>query len=368
MHPMHVHLVRFQIVSKTDLATGQPIPLEPWEDTTWKDIVRIPGKASARIIMDFEDYPGRFPQHCHILDHEDHEMMRQFQTTHDPGNCVVNGVCEQGEDCVSCPLDCAEVSGALCGNGLCEAGDGENCVSCPADCAGKQKGSASKQFCCGFDDGQVTNPNPSGCRTDANGNSCIDVSSNTFCREAVRVSACCGDKLCEGEETEASCAVDCAAGPAVCTYADPTVSISPNAQDITTDAGSAAYTVRITNNDSAACPDTTSDLTVSDSDAGTDFLLPSTLDQSSVTLAPSASADVTLTVTGQLGAPNAASNDTSVTAADPAANHADVTSNTVTTTINVGGQVDCSQFTSKQTCNAEPTCRWDNRNKVCVPN
>ena len=61
MHPMHVHLVRFQIVSKTDLATGQPIPLEPWENTTWKDIVRIPANASARIIMDFEDYPGRFP-------------------------------------------------------------------------------------------------------------------------------------------------------------------------------------------------------------------------------------------------------------------------------------------------------------------
>jgi spore coat protein A len=155
MHPMHVHLVRFQIVSKTDLASGQPIPLEPWEDTTWKDIVRIPANASARIIMDFEDYPGRFPQHCHILDHEDHEMMRQFQTTHDPAGCTINGVCEEGEDCVSCPADCAEVSGALCGNGLCEAGDGENCDNCPADCAGKQKGAASKQFCCGFDDGQV---------------------------------------------------------------------------------------------------------------------------------------------------------------------------------------------------------------------
>jgi spore coat protein A len=217
MHPMHVHLVRFQIVSKTDLATGQPISLEPWESTTWKDTVRIPANASARIIMDFEDYLGRFPQHCHILDHEDHEMMRQFQTTNDPANCVVNGVCEEGEDCVSCPADCAEVSGALCGNGLCEAGDGENCVTCPADCAGKQKGAASKQFCCGFDDGQVTNPNPFGCRTDTNGNSCIDASSNTFCREAVRVSACCGDKLCEGQETASSCAVDCAVAPPVCT-------------------------------------------------------------------------------------------------------------------------------------------------------
>ena len=46
--------------------------------------------------MDFEDYPGRFPSHCHLLDHEDHEMMRQFQTT--GGLCNGNGTCEFGED------------------------------------------------------------------------------------------------------------------------------------------------------------------------------------------------------------------------------------------------------------------------------
>ncbi|MGD8874616.1 MAG: DNRLRE domain-containing protein, partial [Gammaproteobacteria bacterium] len=73
MHPMHVHLVKFQILDKTDMTTGQPIPLEPWELNTWKDIVRIPPNTRARIIMDFEDYLGRFPQHCHLLDHEDHE-------------------------------------------------------------------------------------------------------------------------------------------------------------------------------------------------------------------------------------------------------------------------------------------------------
>jgi spore coat protein A len=228
MHPMHVHLVRFQIVSKTDLATG-PIPLEPWEDTTWKDIVRIPANASARIIMDFEDYPGRFPQHCHILDHEDHEMMRQFQAVSDPANCDNDGICDPGEDClrplenVGC-LDCAQVSGALCGNGLCEAGDAgdglcsepgdgdencENCVTCPEDCAGKQKGGGGNQFCCGFDDDQVNAP--VGCGVDSDDNRCIDASANLFCRIAPRVLACCGDALCEGQETEASCAVDCAA-------------------------------------------------------------------------------------------------------------------------------------------------------------
>ena len=106
-HPMHVHLVKFQILDKTDMTTGQPIPLQPWEANTWKDIVHIPPNVRARIIMDFEDYPGRFPNHCHLLDHEDHEMMRQFQATFDPANCNNNGTCEFGEDSISCSSDCA---------------------------------------------------------------------------------------------------------------------------------------------------------------------------------------------------------------------------------------------------------------------
>jgi spore coat protein A len=207
MHPMHVHLVRFQVLDKTDLTTGQPIPLEPWEQTTWKDTVRVPGKSKARVIMDFEDYLGKFPFHCHILDHEDHEMMRQMQTTNEPENCVLNGVCDPGEDCVNCLADCAQVSGALCGNGLCEAGDGENCVTCAGDCAGKQQGAVGNQFCCGFDDGQVTNP--IACGDDVNDDRCIDTRNNLFFRVAARVLACCGDKLCEGQETGTSCAVDC---------------------------------------------------------------------------------------------------------------------------------------------------------------
>jgi spore coat protein A len=212
-HPMHIHLVRFQIVSKTDLNTGQPIPLQPWEENTWKDIVHIPANTTARVIMDFEDYAGRFPNHCHLLDHEDHEMMRQFQASYDPAYCNNDGTCDPGEDCVSCPNDCAQVSGASCGNGLCEGGDGENFSNCPADCAGKQSGSASKQFSCGFDDGQVTNP--IGCGVDVNDDRCIDSGANLFCRITERVSACCGDKLCEGAEDISSCANDC--DPSVCT-------------------------------------------------------------------------------------------------------------------------------------------------------
>ena len=371
-HPMHVHLVRFQILDKTDIDTGQPIPLEPWEIGTWKDIVRVPPNARARIIMDFEDYLGRFPQHCHILDHEDHEMMRQFQTINDPANCNNNGICEQGEDYYSCSgpngagtNDCGQFSGASCGNGLCEAGDGENCVTCAQDCAGKQKGSASKQFCCGFNDGQVNNP--IGCGVDLADNRCIDSGANLFCRVEARLSASCGDMLCEGAENESNCALDCGTPPEppVCTYSDPSVSISPNAQDITTDGGSVDYTVTVTNNDTVACPDTPFGLSVNDTN-GTDFAIPSILGQNSVTLAPGGNTNVTLTVTGQTGAPNGAANDTSVaTVAD--ANHGAVTSNTVTTTINVGGQVNCSDFTTRNECRNAPNnaCRWNNKAGIC---
>jgi spore coat protein A len=189
MHPMHVHLVKFQVLDKTDLNTGQPIPLEPWELNTWKDTVRVPPQSKARIIMDFQDYLGKFAYHCHILDHEDHEMMRQFQTINDAANCVVDGVCDPGEDCQSCPSDCGQVSGALCGNGLCEAGDGENCVTCAEDCAGKQKGAASKQFCCGFDDGQ-TDAADSDCQV---GVDCSQFNDATSCRNAPN-KACRWDK------------------------------------------------------------------------------------------------------------------------------------------------------------------------------
>ncbi|MDH3255117.1 MAG: multicopper oxidase domain-containing protein, partial [Acidobacteriota bacterium] len=209
MHPMHVHLVKFQVVNREDSATGALLPLEPWEDTTWKDTVRVPPDTITRIIARFEDYPGKFSYHCHLLDHEDHEMMRQFQATNDPAGCVVNGVCEPGEDCISCAADCGFVSGAQCGNGLCEIGDGEDCLSCPADCAGRQKGSPARLYCCG--DGDGTNPILD-CGFAADGFTVVDDrcrSGGFFCRVAPRVAACCGDALCEGQEATASCGVDC---------------------------------------------------------------------------------------------------------------------------------------------------------------
>jgi spore coat protein A len=209
MHPFHMHLVMFQVLDRTDMVTGLPLPLEPWDMGTWKDTVSVGERTRVRLIAKFENHPGRFAYHCHNLDHEDNEMMRQFQTVHDPASCVVDGVCGPAEDCTSCPADCALVSGALCGNGLCEIADGEDCVSCPDDCAGDQAG--GDPFCCG--DGDGINPVPS-CGYDMSGLTLLDGRCTTngyFCRMGPRLAACCGDALCEGEEipTPTSCAVDC---------------------------------------------------------------------------------------------------------------------------------------------------------------
>ena len=88
-HPIHLHLVRFQILdrrpfdifaynaSKTLRYTGPAIPPPPHE-AGWKDTVRTDPGMVTRIIVRFEGYAGRYVWHCHLLEHEDNEMMRPY--------------------------------------------------------------------------------------------------------------------------------------------------------------------------------------------------------------------------------------------------------------------------------------------------
>jgi len=89
-HPIHVHLVQFQILdrrpfdvehftkTKAILFTGEPIKPDPSE-LGWKDTVRCPPGQVTRIIIPFFPYTGRYVWHCHMLEHEDYEMMRPYQ-------------------------------------------------------------------------------------------------------------------------------------------------------------------------------------------------------------------------------------------------------------------------------------------------
>jgi FtsP/CotA-like multicopper oxidase with cupredoxin domain len=90
-HPMHIHEVVFEVVNreglKLDPATEEPVqPFEldgnitmpePWE-TGFKDtVIAYPGEVT-RVRMQFNG-AGQFVWHCHIVEHEDNEMMRPFR-------------------------------------------------------------------------------------------------------------------------------------------------------------------------------------------------------------------------------------------------------------------------------------------------
>jgi spore coat protein A len=89
-HPIHVHLVHFRVVGhrRFEGETNESGLLGPirWigedrppgdDERGPKDTVRVPPGTRTRILARF-DRPGRFVWHCHILSHEDHEMMRPF--------------------------------------------------------------------------------------------------------------------------------------------------------------------------------------------------------------------------------------------------------------------------------------------------
>ncbi len=84
-HPIHIHEIMGELVNRQDFdamtgvmgAISQP---DPWE-AGWKDtFIALPGSVT-RIRMRF-DIPGHFVWHCHIVEHEDNEMMRPLQVVY----------------------------------------------------------------------------------------------------------------------------------------------------------------------------------------------------------------------------------------------------------------------------------------------
>ena len=88
-HPIHLHLVRFQILDRRRFDPflyqtrgelkyiGDAIPPAAAE-AGWKDTVRADSRLITRIIVRFEGYTGRYVWHCHIAEHEDNDMMRPY--------------------------------------------------------------------------------------------------------------------------------------------------------------------------------------------------------------------------------------------------------------------------------------------------
>jgi FtsP/CotA-like multicopper oxidase with cupredoxin domain len=119
-HPMHIHERLFKVVNRQSINVAEidpamgnggqmggtfevvpgslPIPPEPWENG-WKDtVIAYPGQVT-RVAMRF-DNPGQYVWHCHIVEHEDNEMMRPYRigpeqpgqpVPHAPGGMRVAG-------------------------------------------------------------------------------------------------------------------------------------------------------------------------------------------------------------------------------------------------------------------------------------
>ncbi|WP_246259018.1 multicopper oxidase family protein [Streptomyces typhae] len=93
MHPMHIHLTSFQVISRdafdirgfdpslggtvTPVAPLRKLPVGVHEEG-WKDTVQAYGEQRVSVVGQFTGGSGRFVYHCHVLEHEDAHMMRPF--------------------------------------------------------------------------------------------------------------------------------------------------------------------------------------------------------------------------------------------------------------------------------------------------
>lgn len=82
-HPIHIHLVQFEVVARQDMTTGAVIEPEPWETGRKDTVIAYPDQIT-RVKARFER-EGLYVWHCHILEHEDNEMMRPYCVGHVSG-------------------------------------------------------------------------------------------------------------------------------------------------------------------------------------------------------------------------------------------------------------------------------------------
>jgi len=71
MHPIHVHLEEFQILSRNGLPPSEV-------DRSRKDVVGLGHNETVKAFFQFRDWLGPYPMHCHNVVHEDHAMMLRW--------------------------------------------------------------------------------------------------------------------------------------------------------------------------------------------------------------------------------------------------------------------------------------------------
>ncbi len=71
-HPVHLHGKQFQVIERSGVLHSGYV------DEGWKDTVLLMPGERAKIVTHFTDYAGLFLYHCHILEHGDMGMMRNY--------------------------------------------------------------------------------------------------------------------------------------------------------------------------------------------------------------------------------------------------------------------------------------------------
>jgi FtsP/CotA-like multicopper oxidase with cupredoxin domain len=78
-HPIHLHGFFFQLIDENGA------PLRP---LAWRDTVDVPFEKTVRFIVRYDDRPGTWMFHCHILDHAEGGLMGMVQLGEPPSKPV----------------------------------------------------------------------------------------------------------------------------------------------------------------------------------------------------------------------------------------------------------------------------------------
>lgn len=80
-HSMHVHGLQFRIIGRSvsnRFSAAYDTVRAGFVDEGWKDTVLVMPGERVRILLGFADHPGLFLYHCHMLEHEDTGLMRNY--------------------------------------------------------------------------------------------------------------------------------------------------------------------------------------------------------------------------------------------------------------------------------------------------
>ncbi len=75
-HPIHIHEVQFQLVNRQPFDDSDARQPETWERGFKDTIIAYPSEITR--VKALFDLPGLYVWHCHIVEHEDNEMMRPY--------------------------------------------------------------------------------------------------------------------------------------------------------------------------------------------------------------------------------------------------------------------------------------------------